>query len=142
MLYLPDTIEERIDIIIGLILRNPCTCTCLVPGGILMCPFVLRSCWPVAAGLTGPLRNMLFSSKPESICDVLIKDIVEQSGRPLGSSGVDQEHSTNTAAGLKRRRDQADGMGMGMGMALGGHDGVVSPAGYGNGSDKQHGNAW
>lgn len=24
-------------------------------------------------GLTGPLRNMLFSSKPESICDVLIK---------------------------------------------------------------------
>lgn len=26
-----------------------------------------------AAGLTGPLRNMLFSSKPESICDVLIK---------------------------------------------------------------------
>lgn len=102
---------------------------------------VLRSCRPVAAGLTGPLRNMLFSSKPESICDVLIKDIVEQSGRPLGSTGVGQDHTTvATVAGLKRRRDQADGMGMGISMTIGGHDGVS--AGYGNSPDKQHGNAW
>lgn len=35
-----------------------------------MYPYVLVN---DAAGLTGPLRNMLFSSKPESICDVLIK---------------------------------------------------------------------
>lgn len=85
---------------------------------------------------------MLFSSKPESICDVLIKDIVEQSGRPLGATGVGQDHTTATsAAGVKRRREQGDGMGMGMGMGMGGgHDGV-SP-GYGNGSDKHHGNAW
>lgn len=35
------------------------------------------------AGLTGPLRNMLFSSKPESICDVLIK--VREGKRVIGS---------------------------------------------------------
>lgn len=79
---------------------------------------------------------MLFSSKPESICDVLIKDIVEQSGRPVGASGGGQDHTA--AVGMKRRREQGEGMsmGMGMGMGMGTHDGMS--AGYG--ADKQH--AW
>lgn len=92
---------------------------------------------------------MLFSSKPESICDVLIKDIVEQSGRPVGAAGGAQDGAgAATVAGMKRRRDQGDGMGMGVGMGMGmgmtmgmgmpGHDGMSSSYG----SDKQHGNAW
>lgn len=105
----------------------------------VLCPF-----YRVGAGLTGPLRNMLFSSKPESICDVLIKDIVEQSGRPVGAAGGVQDTAGAAAAGMKRRREQGDGMGigMGMGMSMGmgmpGHDGMSS----GYGTDKQLGNAW
>lgn len=76
---------------------------------------------------------MLFSSKPESICDVLIKDIVEQSGRPIGAGGAVQDQAN--VAGLKRRREQGEGVGVGMGM-VGHADGMLMPPGYG--SDKQH----
>ncbi|CBN77777.1 Putative NIN-like transcription factor [Ectocarpus siliculosus] len=90
-------------------------------------------CKFASCGLTGPLRNMLFSSKPESICDVLIKDIVEQSGRPIGAGGAGQDQAN--VAGLKRRREQGEGVGVGVGM-VGHADGMSMPPGYG--SDKQH----
>lgn len=79
---------------------------------------------------------------------MLIKDIVEQSGRPVGAAGGAQDAAgAVAAAGMKRRREQGDGVGMGMGMGMGmsmgmgmpGHDGMAA-AGYG--SEKQHGNAW